>query len=190
MPGLLLYSDGDRVTLTWTPSDVLSTEIASQNDYPVLVEVYAYISNSWSLFERLDMVENTGTAVIPRLRSGPNGTDPIVPIAFRITAADSSSLKDYVRPVIQAGQVGLWSPVAYKLANPDFVAADVCKEFVQNQPLSGAELLQKAIPCPCRTDQARIGNSMFLEQRSNTAVLMRRFLRPDAATCFLSTTIG
>lgn len=190
MPGVLLYSDGDGVTLTWSPSDVLPTEIADQNDYQVTVEVYAYVSNVWSLFEELDTVDNIGTAVVPKLKLGPNGTDPIVPIAFRIKAADSKNLKEYIRSIVQADQVGIWSPVAYKLANPDYIAGVLCAQFVQNQPISGADLLQNTISCPCRVDQARLGNSMFLEQHSRAALLMRKFLYPNAATCFLSTTTG
>ncbi len=187
MPGVLLYSDGDRVTLTWTPSDVLTTEIAAPNDYQVTVEVYAYISNAWTLFEELDTVVNTGTTIIQILEPGPDGRDPIVPIAFHIKAADSVNLEDYIRPVVQAGQVGIWSPIAYKIANPNYLAADLCEQFLQNQEISGTDLLQKTISCPCRANQARIGNSMFLEQRSTTAVQMRRFFYPDAASCFLST---
>lgn len=190
MPGVLLYTDGDEITLTWTPSDVLPTEIAEQNDYQVTVEVYAYILNTWSLFEDLDTVFNTGTTVIPMLRQGPDATDPIIPISFHIKAADSVNLEDYIRPVIQAGEVGIWSSVAYKITDPGYLAADLCAQFVQDQPISGTELLQKTISCPCRANQARIGNSMFLEQRSDTAIQMRRFLYPTAGTCFLSTVTG
>lgn len=190
MPGVLLYSDGDRVTLTWTPSDVLLTEIAGQNDYQVTVEVYAYISSVWTLFEDFGTVVNTGTTVIPMLKRGPNGGDPIVPIAFHIKAADSMNLENYIRPVVQTGQIGVWSPVAYKIADPDYLAGEFCEEFVQNQQITGTDLLQKTISCPCRANQARIGNSMFLEQRSTTAVQMRRLFYPNAATCFLSTVVG
>ena len=168
MPGVLLYSDGDGINLTWTPSDMLPTEIANPNDYQVTVEVYAYISNAWILFEEFDSVVNSGTMVISMLMAGPNGTDPIVPIAFRIKVADSVNLKDYIRPVVQAGQIGIWSPVAYKIASPNDRGAEMCSEYFRNQ-ISEFDVLKKAISCPCRADQARVGNSMFLEQLSSIA---------------------
>ena len=185
-----MYLDGDQVTLTWTPSDVLLTEIADQNDYSVTVEVYAYISNAWSLFEELDTVANTGSTVISGIRSGPTGSDPIVPIAFYIKPADSANLVDYIRPLVQSGQAGIWSPVAYKVVDPGYVAADLCEQFVQEQQISGPDLSQETVACPCQANQGRIGNSMFLEQRSSTAVQMRKFFYPTAATCFLSTVLG
>lgn len=190
MPGVLLYLDGDQVTLTWRPSDVLTTEIADPNDYRVTVEVYAYISNAWSMLEELDTVVNTGETVIQMLGPGPDGYDSIVPIAFHIRVADSANLENYIRPVVQDGQVGIWSPVAYKIADLSYMAADSCAQFVQNQQIPGTDLLQKTTSCPCRASQARIGNSMFLEQRSMTAIQMRRFFYPDADTCFLSTVTG
>ena len=191
MPGVLLHSDGDRVTLTWTPADVLPPEVADKDDYQVSVEVYAYISNAWSLFQEFaDAVDNTGTAVIPKLNFGPNRTDPIVPISFRVKVADSVNLMDYIRPVVQAGQVGIWSPVVYKIADPGFITADLCAQFVESQAISGSDLLQKTISCPCRVSQARHGNSMFEEQRSGIAAMTRKFFYPNADTCFLSTITG
>ena len=190
MPGVLLYTDGDRVTLSWTPSDVLPTEVASPNDYQVTVEVYAYTSNAWSLFEELDTVENTGIMTITGIQPGPVNGDPIVPIAFHIRAIDSVTLKAYIRPILQANLAGIWSPVSYKITNPDYDAANYCSQFLENQDFSGSDLLQKTVPCPCRASQARIGNSMLLEQRSSTAVQMRRFFSPKADTCFLSTVVG
>lgn len=191
MPGGLLYSEGDSVTLTWTPSDVLSSEIAGQNDYLVTMEVYAYILGEWSIFEEIDTsVVNTGSIDILEIRSMPEGTDPIVPISFHIKAEDSLNLEDYIRPVVQAGQAGIWSPVAYVITDSEYVAADYCIQFVEEQLFSGAELLQNTIPCPCRTNQARVGNSMFLEQRTYLAIQMRQLFYPSASTCFLSTVVG
>lgn len=190
MPGVLLYSDTDRVTLTWTPSDVLPTNIASPNDYQVTVEVYAYTSKAWSLFEELGTVENNGTMVIAGIKPGPVGGDPIVPITFHIRATDSVNLKADIRPILQANQTGIWSPVSYKITNPDYDAANYCSQFLENQEFSGIDLLQKTVPCPCRASQARIANSMFLEQRSSTAAQMRRFFSSKADTCFLSTVVG
>ena len=189
MPGGLLYSDGDSVTLTWSPSDVLPSEIASQDDYQVIVEVYAYVSNEWELFQLVSIQGNTGSATV-QIRSGPEESDPIVPISFHIKAGDSGNLEEYIRPIVRDGQVGIWSPVAYKITDPTYVAADFCEEFVENQNISGTDLLQNTAPCPCRADQARVGNSMSVEQRSSTAVQMRQFFYPGAATCFLSTELG
>lgn len=190
MPGVLLYSDGDAVTLTWNPTDVLPTEIANRNDYWVNVEVYAYTSNVWTPFEDFGVVANTGFTVLHSIRPGPVGEDSVVPIAFYIKAADSVNLEEYIRPVVQSGQAGIWSPVAYKIASTDYTAAQLCAQFAENQEINGPELLQNTVPCPCRADQARLENSMFLEQNSSTATQMRRFLYPNAATCFLSTVTG
>ena len=189
MPGVLLYSDGDSVTLTWTPSDVITTEIAAPNDYQVTVVVFMYMSERWIILEELDTIDNTGTAVIS-LEPGPHNSNPILPITFHIRAADSANLADYIRPVVQEGLVGIWSPIAYKLADPSYNAAEYCGRHHRSQHTSGEELLEKTIPCPCRAEQGRIGNSKLLEQHSAMAVQTRRFFYPDAATCFLSTVTG
>lgn len=187
MPGMLLYSDGDEIFLTWTPSDLLPTEIADPDDYQIAIEVYTYVSDAWTLFEEFSSVVNSGTTAISMLKPGPNGVDPIIPIAFRIKVEDSSNLEDYIRPVVQAGRVGVWSPVAYKIASSDYKGAEMCTEFFQNNIY---ELDAKnIISCPCRVDQARTANSMFLEQLSSTAMQMRKFFYPKASTCFLSTVI-
>jgi hypothetical protein len=191
MPGVLLHSDGDMVTLSWTPTNVLPPEIAGKDDYRVAVEVFAYISNVWTLFEEFaNTVANTGVTLVPNLSFGPNGTDPIVPIAFSLKAVDSVNLTDFIRPIVQAGQVGIWSPVVYKITDPGYIVADMCAQFVASQPTTGPKLLKKAISCPCRLSQARHGNSMFQEQISGTAVMMRKFFYPKADACFLSTITG
>ena len=191
MPGGLLYSDGDGVTLTWNPVDVLPTEIADPNSYDVTVEVHMYTTETsgWGLFQELHTGPNSGTAVV-HLQPGPTGFDQVVPITFRITPADSMALEEYIRPIVRAGVIGIWSPVAYKIASQTYSASQSCMQFVQSQFGTALRLKHFAIPCPCQASQARIGNSMFVEQRSATAVQMRRFFTPKAATCFVSTTVG
>lgn len=190
MLGELLYSDGDAVTLTWTPGDVLPSEISSPSDYQVTVEVYAYKSGAWTLFETVSTLDNYGNASISMLQQGPSGDEPIVPIAFRIKAVDSTALPSYIRPLVLTGQIGIWSPVAYKIAVPNYSAQTSCSEFVLSQGVSGAELLQNVPSCPCRVSQARMSNSRFTEQRSDAAIQMTRFLHPGADVCFVSATTG
>lgn len=49
IPGILLYTDGDNVTLNWNPNDIIPTRIASPNDYNVSIDLYYYYTkyNQW-----------------------------------------------------------------------------------------------------------------------------------------------
>ena len=192
MQGVLLHSDGDTVTLSWAPSDILPTEMANPSDYRVRVDVYVHdFREGWSWYQLLSIVENTGIINVSSLSPGPY-PDLLVPMAFRVSAVDSAVLPGYIRPLVRDRQIGIWSPVAYKATSSDYVtsAQQLCQNWVRQQSLTGREILQRTPPCPCRAEQARIGNSMFIEQRSSTATQLSRFLYPGAATCFLSTTIG
>ena len=193
MPGVLLHSYGDNLTLTWAPSNVLPTEIASPSDYRVIIEVYVHdFREGWSWYQVLTIAENSGAIHnISSLSPGPY-PDFLVPMAFRVSVKDSVNLPGYIRPLVQNGKIGIWSPIAYKVTNSTYAsyAQQFCRNWVGQQSVSGRDLLQRTVPCPCRAEQARIGNSMFLEQRSPTAVQLSHFLYPGAATCFLSTTTG
>ena len=191
MPGILVYSDGDNVTLTWTPTDVLPAEIEFSSYYSVYLNVELYLHDfreGWYFYNNLGIVENVGFLFIDSLPQGPYH-DLLVPAAIQLSMVDSETLPQYILPLAQTGQIGIWSPVFYKesVRSSDTSPQDFCPSWVEGEREVRTEFLQQTHPCPCRVEQARIGNSMFIEQRSTVAVQQSRFLYPGADTCFLST---
>ena len=190
MPGILLHYDGDPLTLQWNPSDILPMEISHPSNYFVSLEVYAFNSESWSwfLYQTLEYyVENSGEFTVTSFPSAPpNFTDPIAIIAFRIVANDSETFPDFIRPIIQQKEVGIWSYIVYKPTQSNYTtqAPGLCEDWhIQNQNVF---LWGFFLPCPCRTDQARMENSGFSEITSPFDIKLRQFLYPGADTCFQS----
>lgn len=196
MPGILLYSDGDPVKITWNPSNVLPTSITSPTNYDVRIELYYYYTNisEWQKAAVLvSRQSNTGSAQLSSLPTAPNTTNAIVPMSFKIVALNSSSVPDYINPLLQSGEVSIWSPLSYKITNNDYTlkSREFCLNWYDRTIQNEEELITVTLPaCPCTVTQARIGNSGFIEQRSPYAIKMRQFFYSQASTCFLSVNIG
>ena len=94
MPGILVYSDGDNVTLTWTPTDVLPAEIEFSSCYSVYLNVELYLHDfreGWYFYNNLGIVENVGFLFIDSLPQGPYH-DLLVPAAIPLSVVDSETL--------------------------------------------------------------------------------------------------
>ena len=199
MDRILLYSTGDNLTLNWNPRDVIPPPLRSDiviNSVKIEVYTYSFENESWFLFQEIaSNTNNSGEAFFSNLQPGPeNSIHSIVLMAFRIAPLlDSSSISstpDYVHSLINADQVGIWSSVAYKVATPqyDTLTPGLCREWVTQQSRNiGSILAENNPPCPCNIQQARQGNSMFIQILGERAEMVREFFHPGAAACFIST---
>lgn len=199
MERILLYSAGDNFTLNWNPHNVVPPPLRSDVViHFVKIEVYTYSfeNESWFIFQEIaSNANNSGEAFFSNLQSGPeNSTHSIVLMAFRITPLlDSSSISntpEYVQSLINADQVGIWSSVAYKVATPEYdtLTPVLCHEWATQQSRNIGPILVANNPrCPCNIQQARQGNSMFIQILGERAEMVREFFHPGAAACFIST---
>lgn len=199
MERILLYSTGDNLTLNWNPRDVIPPPLGSDvviNSVKIEVYTYSFENESWFLFQELaSNTNNSGEAFFSNLQPGPeNSIHSIVLMAFRIAPLlDSSSISntpEYVHSLINADQVGIWSSVAYKVATPEYDALTpgLCREWATQQSRNiGSSLVENNPPCPCNIQQARQGNSMFIQILEERAEMVREFFHPGAAACFIST---
>lgn len=195
MENILLYSDGDNLTLNWNPHDVIPPQLQSHIvEHTVKIEVYTYSfhNETWFLFQQIaSNINNSGEAFFPTLQPGPGSYEHnVVLMAFRIAPlvenSSSSDIPEYVQSLISADQIGIWSSVAYKVTTPDYnsVAPSLCQEWA-TEP-TGLIHVDSNPPCPCNILQARQGNSMFLEMLGERADMVREFFHPGATSCFIS----
>ena len=195
MENILLYSDGDNLTLDWDPRNVIPPQL--QNNvvaHSVKIEVYTYSfdNESWLLFQEIaSNTNNSGEAFIPTLQPGPESSEhSVVLMAFRIAPLlDNSSFSEtaeYVQSLISADKISIWSSVAYKVATPDYnsLTPSLCQEWA-TEP-AGQISADSNPPCPCNIQQARQGNSMFLEMLGERADMVQEFFHPGATSCFIS----
>lgn len=195
----LLHYDGDKVTLQWNPSDIINPDLVDPTSYSVDVEVYWYnVNNStWNFLQDLvDNLNNTGVAEgLSDVLAGPESIEEYtVPIVFRIVPSinDASLIPDFLLPLLEQRQIGIWSSVAYKVtkSSAEHTVPGICRDWIAQETRSTVDILSASIPCPCTVRQAKRVNSGLFELRSERHDSMRNFFNPGARNCFVSISLG
>ena len=189
VPNILLFFDGDPITLTWNPSDILASDIAPPSTYSVLIEAYSLHNSQWKLIETYDhFIENSGKVELVSFPSKviASPQHPITIMAFRVVCADSSDLPQYIQSAVDKKEIGIWSHYIYYM--PPYYqqhAQELCQAwYVKNR----YSLVNPNSACPCRTDQAEQVNSGFYELLTPYDKKLQQFLSPKSTRCFHSMT--
>ncbi len=192
----LLHYDGDNITLTWNPNDIINPDLVSPILYSVDVEVYWYDihNNTWNFIKALaNGLNNSGLAtnLSNSLTDLDSIEDYIVPIVFRIVpiAEDTSMIPDYLLPFFQNDEFGIWSSIAFKVTRnrQEEHVPGLCQDWISRE---NSGTLTASIPCPCSVRQARRVNSGLFELRSRRHASLRSFFNPGARNCFVSILLG
>lgn len=192
----LLHYDGEDVSLEWNPGDIINPDLVDPTCYSVDVEVYWYdaINSAWNFFQALaSSLNNTGVAKdLPNILTGPDSIeDYVVPMVFRIVPRvnDISLIPDFLLPLLQQRQIGIWSSIAYKVtkSSEEHTVPTICRDWISRETRTAVDILSVSTPCPCTMRQARRVNSGLFELRRKR---MRNFFNPGAKNCFVSISLG